>query len=310
MDTFNCSIRRADRNSRYPAQFIIGGAVKGISDKSNELEDGRVSFDDIVLDSSACEFSGSKQAVRKQSAVMGGGYDRNGRRRKYGDKYSKKQRSIMYVVPVAAMVVIAGVMVWAPFASQPSVSSVRQVTATDTVISRPEADLLTKLSSDELPTANSIDTHKVAVNYPRVLSIDSLSVKARIFEVGTDARNHPQLPKNSYDIGWYNVSSLPRYVGATVLSGACSGSVGQGVFYQLGSLAGGEKIELEQGDGTRVFYEVVSVRPVKTTELDMKEVLSPTQGVDKSLNLVGCAGSYDAKTNDFDGRIIVFAKQI
>ncbi len=246
-----------------------------------------------------------KTYSRSARRVIKTGYDRNVHRRLDEKHYHRKRRGTLYAVPAAVFVVVAAVMLWGPFTKQPQLLSVQQASAVSS--DREPSVVPLAGSSDEDPAVGYLETYTVAPDYPRILSIGALGVQARVFEVGTDGRNQPQLPKNSYDTGWYNVSALPDRPGAVVISGACSGSVGQGVFRRLGELAKGAKIIVEKGDGTVVVYEVQRVETVAVDAVSMTRVLSPAHGFSEGLNLMGCAGNYDITTNDFAQRVVVFA---
>lgn len=237
----------------------------------------------------------------------GGGYNRNAHRIDDDVRYLMKRRRVLYASPILLFAAVAAITLWAPFSGRPQELSAQQASA----ISRDAQPDVVPFAgaSDERQAENYLETYQVASMRPRILTIESLGIRARVFEVGTDGRGQPQLAKNSYDTGWYNVSALPGEAGAVVLSGACSGSVNNGVFNRLGELSSGAQITLQRGDGVTVVYTVVSVDKVAVESVDMTTVLRPSYGATRGLNLIGCTGSYNTKTNDFAGRTIVYAIQ-
>ena len=237
-----------------------------------------------------------------------GGYSRNAHRHDDEKKYLVRRRRVLYLLPVMAFFVVVGVALWGPFVSRPQILSAQQTNLVDES-AQPSVVPLAG-SSDEKPAANYLETYKTAPTSPKLLSIDSLGIQARVLEVGLDGRNQPQLPKNSYDAGWYNVSALPGKAGAMVLSGACSGSVGQGVFHRLGELKHGELIRITRGDGVSYEYSVEYIETVTVEKVPMTDALVPANRVAEGLNLIGCTGKYDVKTNDFAERTIVYAVRI
>lgn len=234
-----------------------------------------------------------------------GGYNRNACREQDKQHYYARRRKTVYVLPSVVFVVVAAAVLWWPFTNQPHGTSEQQANAVS-IGSLPEVVPLAGVS-DQVPAANYRETYKVAANRPRILSIESLGLTARVFEVGRDGRSQPQLAKNSYDVGWYNVGVEPGEEGAVVVSGACSGSVGQGAFHRLDSLQDGDVIGIEKGDRTMLRYVIVARETVAVDAVDMTKVLSPAHQAAQGLNLIGCTGSYDEKTNDFAGRIIIYA---
>ena len=237
-----------------------------------------------------------------------GGYSRNARRVDDERNYLSKRRHSLYAVPAFIFVFVAAFVLWAPFLNHSQPLLAQQTTV---VTETTQAEVVPLAGSvDETPAANYIDVYKVAASRPRVLTVKALSVRARVLEVGRDGRNQPQLPKNSYDVGWYNASALPEKNGAVVMSGACSGSVGNGVFRRLNELQVGSEISLERGDGGVFAYQVESIETVRADTVNMADVLVPFNRASEGLNLIGCAGSYDSKTNDFANRVIVYAVRI
>lgn len=306
MDT-SSRIRRTGYCMSIPARSRneeIG--VREAPEPQFEQED--VSLDGIVLDLSVEQQTRKKQDTVRAKTTSRGGYDRNGRRRRDERLYDKRRRRVLYAVPVMAFALIAVVMLWGPFANQPRILSAQQASAISENVQPTVVPFAG--ASDEKLVANYIETYKVASNRARVVTLEPLGVQARVLEVGRDSRGQPQLAKNSYDAGWYNASVLPGEAGAVVLSGACSGSVDNGVFHRLDELQKGAQVYIEKGDGMKVTYEVRGSETVAVDELDMAKVLAPTYGSTHGLSLVGCTGSYDVKTNDFAGRTVVYLVQI
>lgn len=237
----------------------------------------------------------------------GAGYNRNAHRIDDDIRYLMKRRRVLYASPAVLFVTVAAITLWAPFSGHPQELSAQQVSAVESTI---QPDVVPFAgASDEQPASNYLETYHVAPERPRILTIESLGVKARVFEVGTDGRGQPQLAKNSYDAGWYNVGTLPGAPGAVVLSGACTGTVGKGIFNKLHELTKGASIVIEDGDGMLYSYSVSYAETVPVDSVDMTTVLRPTYGTTRGLSLIGCAGTYDTKTNDFSNRVIVYARQ-
>jgi sortase (surface protein transpeptidase) len=82
------------------------------------------------------------------------------------------------------------------------------------------------------------------------------------------------------------------------------------VFRRLNELQAGSGISIERGDGGVDAYQVESIETVRADTVNMADVLVPFNRSSEGLNLIGCAGSYDSKTNDFANRVIIFAVRI
>ncbi|MBC7512330.1 class F sortase [Candidatus Saccharibacteria bacterium] len=170
-------------------------------------------------------------------------------------------------------------------------------------------------ASDVLPTdekpkdKNYVANHKVSPLIPRVFSIPSLNVSARATQVGIDKDGAMLAPTTAYDVGWYTGSSRPGENGAMVIDGHVRGVGGPGVFGKLSTLKTGDEMNVERGDGKMYSYVVRAVETVPINKLDMGRLLVSADTALPGLNVITCAGTYDAKNNQFDQRTVVYAVQ-
>lgn len=160
----------------------------------------------------------------------------------------------------------------------------------------------------EDPPANT-GTYNIAPDLPKMLSIDKISVNARIKRVGVDQNNAIKAPANIFDIGWYDGSAKPGEAGAVVLDGHVSGPTKPGVFHGINKLKPGDKVSLTRGDGKLFTYSVTGSQTYNADEVDMAKIMTTSVAGKPGLNLITCAGKFDAKTNKFAQRVVVFAVQ-
>jgi LPXTG-site transpeptidase (sortase) family protein len=117
-----------------------------------------------------------------------------------------------------------------------------------------------------------------------------------------------QAPNNIYDAGWYTGSSKPGQNGAMVVDGHASQTgTHYGLFGRLESLADGDKITVEKGDGTKLSFTVAKVEVVAIKDVDMNQVMVPYNSSTQGLNLITCAGDWTKDGKTLDHRVIVFA---
>jgi len=154
-----------------------------------------------------------------------------------------------------------------------------------------------------------VDEYKVAPSRPRYLTIPRLDIHARVQSVGTTAAGAVGAPSNVFDTAWYNASAKPGAPGAVFIDGHVSSWTTRGIFYELGKLRSGDRLEIERGDGTLFRYHVVRTQVYESDKVDMVAALRPVVAGRSGLNLMTCAGSVINGTNEFDHRVIVFATQ-
>jgi len=165
-------------------------------------------------------------------------------------------------------------------------------------------------SADVVPTEDKprTDTYQVAPDQPRLLSIPSLNVAARVRSVGVDTNNMLLSPINIYDVGWYSSSAKPGdTTGALLIDGHVSGPTQHGVFYDLKKLAVGDGITIERGDGRQFQFHVVGREQVDADKVDMSKLLRSSDAGKLGLNLITCGGSFDYAANQYRQRVIVYA---
>lgn len=157
---------------------------------------------------------------------------------------------------------------------------------------------------------DDLSGYKVEAHQPRILSIASLSLEARIRPMGLNHDKSIQAPKNIYDAGWYTGSAQLGQPGAMFIDGHASGATRQGLFGYLDTLKVGDDVSVERGDGQKFQYEVVKVVTVPLTAIDMSAILMPYSGVEKGLNLMTCTGRWVKDGATLDHRVIVYTRQV
>ena len=159
---------------------------------------------------------------------------------------------------------------------------------------------------------DTFNSYKVAPNQPRYIFIPKLNVKAIVLSLGTTSSNQLLAPPNINKSGWYNRSSLPGKAGAMLISGHSGhvpGVSAYGIFYRLKTLAAGDTIQIQRGDGAMFTYKVVRSQIYSSTDVNMAAALTPVNSKKPGLNLISCTGDVIAGTNQLNERVVVFAQQ-
>jgi len=150
--------------------------------------------------------------------------------------------------------------------------------------------------------------YQVADDMPRIISVPSLNLTARVSEVGLTTANKIDVPADASMAGWYNGSAKLDNIGAAFITGHYNGEDSGGVFDNLNKLGNGEKITIEMGDGSKLSYEVVKVENVPVSQVNMSQALSTSEGVTEGLNIMTCQGSWSS--SGFSNRLTVFSKRV
>ena len=150
--------------------------------------------------------------------------------------------------------------------------------------------------------------YQVADDMPRIVSIPSVNLTARVSEVSLTAANKIDVPSDASFAGWYNGSAKFDNVGASFITGHYNGANSGGVFDNLNQVENGAQITVEMGDGSKLNYEIVSVENNPIEQVDMSKALSPAEGVTEGLNIMTCQGTWSS--TGYSHRLTVYSKRI
>ena len=215
---------------------------------------------------------------------------------------------LRYVVTgVVAMIVLAltgyvSIDTWITNSEVKQVVSERQATVSAVVLGEGE--------DESEVTDTAIDRYTVAGDLPRVLTIDSLGVRARVLPMSVNADGAMQAPVNIFDSGWYGASAKPGTPGATVIDAHASGATREGLFAYLDTLTIGDELSLERGDGQTFTYRVTHTETIPLNEVDMTKLLTPYGTATEGVNLITCTGSWLPDQKTYDHRVMVYTERV
>ena len=160
------------------------------------------------------------------------------------------------------------------------------------------------------PTEDEVRQYTVAPDRPRYLTIEKLGInKARILPMGVNDKGELDTPNNIFDVGWYEASGKPGLGGTMIIDGHNGGPHVLGVFKSLPSLAEGDIITVERGDGVVYNYKAVESTTVALSESDeymATAARSPERGKE-SVTLISCTGEWSQQQGTYLSRQFVRA---
>ena len=121
------------------------------------------------------------------------------------------------------------------------------------------------------------------------LVIDSIGVNAHVFTYGVDAERVPEVPLNGEDVAWYDFSARPGTGSNAVFAGHVTWN-GRAVFYELDSVAVGDRILLRGGDGKELVYTVSESYLVDPNDPTSISVMYPTD--EDVVTIITCSGTF------------------
>ena len=146
----------------------------------------------------------------------------------------------------------------------------------------------------------------VGAGLPVRLTIPKINVDASVESLGLASDGTMAAPKDPADVGWYNLGPRPGEIGSAVIDGHFGWKNNTpAVFDNIDTLRKGDKIYMEDGNGTIITFVVREIRTYDPTA-EASEVFDSSD--EKAhLNLITCEGVWDAVSKSYSGRLVVFA---
>lgn len=142
---------------------------------------------------------------------------------------------------------------------------------------------------------------------PVRVAIPSIGVRAPLIGLGLDADGSVQVPAADRpgEAGWYDRGPAPGERGAAVLLGHVDSVKGAAVFYDLGRVRPGDRVEVARADGRVAVFTVESVERVAKDRFPTRRVYGPLDHA--GLRLVTCGGVFDRTVRGYRDNVIVYA---
>ncbi|MEU6577997.1 class F sortase [Streptomyces sp. NPDC046805] len=139
------------------------------------------------------------------------------------------------------------------------------------------------------------------------IRIPAIRVDAPLRPVGQDADGWIAAPppENPNLAGWYSGAVSPGEKGTAVVVGHVDNSSGPAVFYGLGSLRKGNRVEVRREDGKTAVFEIYGVEVFEKSDFPGDRVYG-SKGTPE-LRVITCGGGF-SKQSGYDGNVVVFAR--
>ena len=160
--------------------------------------------------------------------------------------------------------------------------------------------------SRTLAPAETVTPAAAAV--PAQVSIPSIGVTSDLLHLGLQADGTLEVPRgDDFDrAAWYDGSPRPGDTGPAVIEGHVSSkSRGPSVFFELSTLAVGDRVDVLREDGTTASFEVYDLQQFPKDGFPTLQVYGNTQGPE--LRLITCGGTIAESDGHYTDNIVVFA---
>ena len=158
------------------------------------------------------------------------------------------------------------------------------------------------------PAAGTAGAPSLSRSLPLSVEIPAIGVNSRLLDLGVNADGTIQVPSlytRADEAAWYKYSATPGQIGASVIEGHVDGYHGPAVFFRLGALRPGDRIDVSLADGITAVFRVTGVRQYLKSKFPSKAIYG-TPGY-AALHLITCGGAFDYATGHYLSSTVVFA---
>ena len=147
---------------------------------------------------------------------------------------------------------------------------------------------------------------------PTAVAIPAISVRAALQSLGRNPDGSLMVPQPGplyNEPSWFTGSRTPGELGPAVILGHVdSAAEGPSVFFHLGALRPGDRIDITRSDHTVAVFAVNAVREYPKAQFPDAAIFGGTQ--DAALRLITCGGTFDQSKRSYLSNIVVFAHLI
>lgn len=216
---------------------------------------------------------------------------------------------------ISIIVLVIGILVWiaigvVKFTSKPTVllpkANISTIKRAPTIPKQEtSAANPASLSAQINPTkAPSLEQSK---GNPKTLIIPKIKVNANIESIGLDASNRMEVPKNWFNVGWYNLGYPIGGSGSAVIDGHLDTVTGApAAFYKIGAMEVGDIVTVLDDQGKSYNFKVIDKQSYDFDKLPLQQIFA-TAGT-PGLNLITCAGSWDKGSHNYLKRLVVYTQ--
>ncbi|KOV67827.1 peptidase C60 [Streptomyces sp. NRRL WC-3618] len=139
--------------------------------------------------------------------------------------------------------------------------------------------------------------------------IPSISVDAPVLPVGLDAAGWVDAPppEDPNLAGWFTGAVSPGEKGTAVIVGHVDNKQGPAVFYGLGALKKGHRIEVQRQDKKVAVFEIYGIEVFQKSNFPGDRVYGSKNTPE--LRVITCGGGF-SKQNGYNGNVVVFARLV
>lgn len=232
-------------------------------------------------------------------------------------QHGGRRRSIIAGAATVALALLGAVALFLGLGSaagppQPPVIEAQSLPASAPTTAPPGGTPATGGSSSPVATkaAKGADLGRIlTASRPVAIDIPSIGVRTKNFvDLSLAKDGSLQAPKDFSSVGWYTKGPSPGQLGPTILSGHVDSHNGPAIFYRLGGLRPGARVNVARKDGSTATFTVDRIQSFPKDRFPTALVYGSTNRAE--LRLITCGGSFDPKSGHYVDNLVAFAHLI
>lgn len=148
----------------------------------------------------------------------------------------------------------------------------------------------------------------MARSEPTSVRIPSLDVSSSVIDLGVQSDQRMEVPQNGSDTGWFTKSPTPGELGPSILAAHVTWEKKPAIFFDLGSMKKGQKVEVERKDGSTAVFAVTKVGQYPKADFPTDQVYGEVDHA--GLRLITCGGRFDGETGHHVDNVVVYGKLV
>ncbi len=158
------------------------------------------------------------------------------------------------------------------------------------------------------PAAGNARGPSLRRSLPVSVDIPAIGVDSKLLHLGVNSDGTVRVPPlytRPNQAAWFKYSAAPGQIGTSVIEGHLDGYHGPAVFFRLGALRPGDRINVTLADGITAIFRVTGVRQYPKSRFPARAVYGTTGYA--ALHLITCGGAFDHATGHYLSSTVVFA---
>lgn len=116
------------------------------------------------------------------------------------------------------------------------------------------------------------------------------------------------VPSTSWTVGWLDLGPRPGELGNAVIDGHLDSAQGAAIFWHLAQLRPGDRVYVVDRRGRQLTFAVTGARAFSVTGAPLAQIFGSSNA--PNLNLITCAGAWQAAQHAYDQRLVVFTRLV